>query len=163
MLVVADTLLNYDLNETFLVQVGVLRALNQLPRDWEQRGVVGARCPCGCKTYWINNISSIICLHEVTAHFYSRYAFSQHALMTNDISDTSLWLCGEFLGKSALCGERRGCEEQGISFRTRTVFKWKPQAVQTRWQCKWLLLMTVSPFARVLIKNRSFSSLPLKW
>lgn len=36
MLVVADTLLNYDLNETFLVQDSVLRALNQLPRYREQ-------------------------------------------------------------------------------------------------------------------------------
>lgn len=45
MLVVADTLLNYDLNETFLAQDSVLRAPNQLPRYREQRGVGRTRCP----------------------------------------------------------------------------------------------------------------------
>ena len=50
-LVVADTLLNYDLNETFLVQDSVLRALNQLPRYREQCGAVRARCPRGCESH----------------------------------------------------------------------------------------------------------------
>lgn len=62
-----------------------------------------------------------------------------------------------------LCRGGWGCEGRGrcISFRAATVFKWKPQAVQTTWHCERRLIMTNSPLPWVLIKNSSFSSLSL--
>ncbi len=148
MLVVADTLLNYDLNETFLVQDGVLRAPNQLQKYWCARSML-------LFSVWINNIKSIICLHEVITHFYSPYACSSQWPVIHDAASAVSFL----VNQPWCCKEWGGC----VFCRTRTVFKWKPQAVQTRWQCKWQQLMTDSPLAWVLIKNSSFSSLPLKW
>ena len=105
-----------------------------------------------CGSYRIN-ISSIIPSRGVTEHFFFLFSlciFSWQTISARRRSDRAVafWV-------NQTCVESDEARVDFL-FRTRTVFKWEPQAVQTRWQCKWLLLMTDSPLPWLLIKNSSF-------
>lgn len=119
----------------FMCEENVLGALNQLCREqygavWKVTGSTLARLFFVCMKL-LNIVVLVV-------------RFLKHALVTNDISEASL--C--FLVNQPYI-------MQGFFPSGPELSSWSGnlQAVQTGWQCKWLLLMTDSPLAWVLIKN----------
>lgn len=102
MLIAADTLLNYDLNETFLVQYcnGVLRALNQLP-GLGQYGVVRAVAKVIESTALAPLLAQMKALYIYI--YFALYIFTTFPYDKRYQQESLRW-CGGFLGKSAFTG-----------------------------------------------------------
>lgn len=93
---------------------------------------------CGCKSYWINNINSIIpFLQEVSACFLSSLSVFHDKRYQGNIVMIVRWVSLVDQPRAEAARNEADAFFFFPPLRTRTVFKWKPQAVQTRWQCKW--------------------------